>query len=531
MRFISLWRRERSPDSATVPAWLQMGLLATGLVALSFALQGRIDLNLADEGFLWYGTWRTALGEVPLRDFQSYDPGRYLWGAFWFHVFGNDGILALRVSNALFQSLGVTCGLLVLRRLTRSPWLLTGGGIVLLFWMFPRHKLFESSLALAAVYIAVLLIETPSLRQYFISGLFVGFAGFLGRQHGFYTAVSFFLLISFIWLKFDRQRLRQRGLLWAGGILLGYSPMGIMLVTIPGLWSRFWQSLLFLVRIRNTNLPLPVPTPWSVPVATLDWLTASHQISVGLGFMLLPVFNGAALIYLLWQKPKRLQTQSVLIAATFLSLTYSHYAFSRADLGHLAQGIHPMLLGLMGVVGYSLRHGWRLWGYGLAWGLTGVTMLGMGLVSPNVIKLRAPAGFYVEQTVRGDRLHLPQPTAQFIDTIEQFHTRHVSPDEGILLAPHIPTLYPILERRSPIWEIYLLFPETQGRQQQIVEQLREQSVNWVILGDIALDGRQELRFRNTHPLVWQEFSEQFEPLQSADLPENYQTLNRIPTIP
>ncbi len=505
-----------------------MGLLASLLVGLWFAFQGRIDLNLADEGFLWYGAWRTSLGEIPLRDFQSYDPGRYLWSAFWFHLFDNDGILALRVSNALFQTIGLTCGLLVLRRLTRSPWLLTGGGIVLLLWMFPRHKLFESSIALAAVYVAVLLVETPSLRQHFISGLFVGLAAFLGRQHGFYTAVSGILLISFIWLKLDRQHLLQKWLLWGGGILVGYSPMLIMLIAIPGLWNRFWQSLIFLIRIRNTNLPLPIPTPWSVPVDAMDWLTASHHISVGFGFMLLPLFNGAALVYLLWQKPGRLQTQTVLIAATFLSLTYIHYAFSRADLPHLAQGIDPMLLGVMAVVVYSLRAGWRVWGYGLALGLVGLTVLGIGFVSPGLSKLRAPADFYIEKTIRGDRLQIPQSTAQFISAIQEFYDQNVPSDEGILLAPHIPTLYPILERRSPIWDIYLLFPETQERQQQIITQLRQQQINWVILGDIALDGRQELRFQNTHPLVWREFAEQFEMVQSTNLPENYQILHRTP---
>ena len=511
-----------------LPPWLQMGLLAIVLVGLSFAIQGRIGLNLADEGFLWYGTWRTALGEVPLRDFQSYDPGRYLWGAFWFHIFGNDGILALRVSNALFQIVGVTFGLLVLRRLTRSPWLLTGGGIVLLLWMFPRHKLFESSIALAAVYVAVLLVENPSLRQYFISGLFVGFAAFFGRKHGFYTTVSFLLLIGFIWLKLDRQRLLQRLLFWVGGIIVGYSPMLIMLATIPGLWNHFWQSVMFLVRIRNTNLPLPVPTPWSVPVGNLDWLTASNQISVSLGFLLLPLFNGTALVYLLWQKPEQLRNKTVLVAATFLSLTYIHYAFSRADLAHLAQGIDPMLVGIMAFVGYCRTAGRWVWSYVLVLGLIGLTALGIGFASPYISKLRAPDGFYVERIIRCDRLQLPQPIAQFIDTVQQFHDHNVSPNEGILLAPHIPTLYPILERRSPIWDIYLLFPETQERQQQIIEQLRQQQVNWVILGDIALDGRQELRFQNTHTLVWKEFAEQFEPIEPTNLPENYQILHRNP---
>jgi len=54
---------------------IRTALLAFSLVAALFLLQGKILINLADEGFLWYGTLRTACGELPLRDFQSYYPG------------------------------------------------------------------------------------------------------------------------------------------------------------------------------------------------------------------------------------------------------------------------------------------------------------------------------------------------------------------------------------------------------------------------------------------------------------------------
>ena len=81
-------------------------ILAGVLVLLVFILQGNVGFNLADEGFLWYGTVRTALGEIPVRDFQSYDPARYYWGALWFKLLHNDGIMALRVSQTVFQFVG-----------------------------------------------------------------------------------------------------------------------------------------------------------------------------------------------------------------------------------------------------------------------------------------------------------------------------------------------------------------------------------------------------------------------------------------
>ena len=65
----------------------------------------------------------------------------------------------------------------------------------------------------------------------------------------------------------------------------------------------------------------------------------------------------------------------------------------------------------------------------------------------------------------------------------------------------------------------------------MIATLKAGNVNWVILGDIALDGREDLRFKNTHRIVWQHFNSEFEPVDASGLPGNYQLLHRRQDFP
>ena len=75
-------------------------MIVSGFLAL-FYWQSHQGFSLWDEGYLWYGAQRVMVGEVPMRDFQAYDIGRYYWSAAFMSLWGDNGIVGLRLASTL----------------------------------------------------------------------------------------------------------------------------------------------------------------------------------------------------------------------------------------------------------------------------------------------------------------------------------------------------------------------------------------------------------------------------------------------
>jgi hypothetical protein len=72
----------------------------------------------------------------------------------------------------------------------------------------------------------------------------------------------------------------------------------------------------------------------------------------------------------------------------------------------------------------------------------------------------------------------------------------------------------------------MLWPEEQGRQRKMIEDLKDNNVNWALIADNALDGREELRFRNTHKDVWDYLMAEFEIVEHQGLPPRHLLMQR-----
>lgn len=486
------------------PIRSRTNLLILFLVAVSTAatylLHGTKGYDFWDEGFLWYGAQRVLAGEVPIRDFMAYDPGRYYWSAAILKLLGTDGLPALRAAGALFQAIGVFIGLryLTAEAPKSQPAFLALAAVTLTAWMFPWFKVFDTVSSIALVAALTLMIRQPSPRNFFALGIVVGFAAVLGKNHGVYGLAGSLGAMVFLAIRRDRSFDFARSIAcWAIGVAVGFLPIALMGLLIPGFAAAFLQSIVFLFELKATNLAVPVPWPWVIEVdANLPPVDAAAAIAQSWFFVAILAFGILGLFYSFIQRARNKPVSPGLVAASLLALPYAQYSLSRADLVHLAQGVFPALLGCFGLLAH--RHvSVRLFAGAVLCGASVLTLLPAD-AAWRCYQLQD----CVKSNVGGSVMTVTPGTAREIAMIHALGDA-AGPNENILVTPYSPGAYALLHRRSPIWENYALFARGRAFEQAEIDRIRAAAPLFVLINNAALDDREEQRFRNTHPLTYQ----------------------------
>lgn len=507
-------------DTQKAPSFLLPAFaLSTFIVVLSFAWQGHKGFNLWDEGFLWYGVQRVLAGEIPILDFMAYDPGRYYWSATLLRVAGDAGsLMGVRASVALFQALGLCVGTLLIASATPRHqrgkfcyWLVAC--VTLAVWMFPRHKLFDISLSMLLMGALAALATAPTRRRFFLAGLMVGLAATFGRNHGVYGAVGSLCLMAWLRIGPAAPVGALRGLAcWAAGVFAGFLPIVFMALWIPGYGVAFLDTILLLFELKGTNLPLPVPWPWTVDFQTLPLEQSVRGVLIGLFFVALLVFGVAAIAAVCLRRAQQRPVPPALAACAFLALPYAHYAFSRADVGHLALGIHPLLIGCFTLLA-SARPILR-WPSSLA--LCAASFWVMSVFHPGW-QCRVE-GACVGVEISGDTVQMTPSVAAEVRLLRELAGRFAPNGQSFLVAPFWPGAYSLLERKAPLWEIYSIVPRRVAFERKEVARLAAAAPAFAMIIDFPLDGRDELRYRNTHPLLNQYVADNFHRVEYANDP-------------
>jgi hypothetical protein len=224
-----------------------------------------------------------------------------------------------------------------------------------------------------------------------------------------------------------------------------------------------------------------------------------------------------------------LRKRTVLLAGLAVGGLYIHYVFSRADLEHLVVAMPVLLITMAGfpkdLGGVWIRRGHRA----LLIAFAALTLFSAGVESPFYWKAAARAGEVVEYDVGGSDLWIKAASARLLETVERIGVEMIPDQEGILIAPYWPALYVLLERDSPLREIYFLYPLSTERQRQISQELLEKRVNWVLLGNVPLREGASSPFQRTHPLLWKHFRTDFVVVKVAGLQRNFTLLKRRST--
>jgi hypothetical protein len=475
------------------------------------ALRVRFGLNLADEGFLWYGAQRTLAGEVPLRDFMAYDPGRYQWTALWMWVVGDDGIVVTRWAVTLFEALAVGVSAVAIWRETRDlalTWFaMTSAVLLMQVW----HARYEPSAALLQLVILSAFVVRPRGAAFFAGGLQVGLGAWLGRNLGLYGLIGLLALLALMQVM-HRGFLswRRLALLAAGGVA-GFLPLVATCLLAPGFGDAFWQSLVRHVELGTTNIRLPVPWPWLLQAGD-PWSVQLGKIVRGTLFLLAPLLGTGVVVFGLLRRPRLLRDHPLFTSAAVLSLPYAHYIYSRADPEHLQRGGMPLVLALalLPVARGALR---------VAAPAATLVVVGLSLIS------RGGGGGIPEPdreiVVGSDRLRVTAEIARTVEGARSLVERFVAPGETVFIAPFDVTLYPALGLRAPHWEIYPILPASASLQRAELARLDAARARLAIISLGGTDGQQELSFVATHALIANHLQATFVPVSQHLLPERF----------
>ena len=470
-----------------------------------FFIRKNTVLSISDEGYFWYGAQRTFEGDVPLRDFQSYAPARYYWSAAWFHLAGS-GIFSLRFSETLFQIFALFLALLAAQRMRPHFGQTAGIGALLCLWMYPDYKYFDCAMPLIAVYVGFRLWENPTPSICGFTGVFVGLSSLMGFNHGLYLGLSFSVIFWVVCRRWGGWKARVGPCL--AGFLIGCFPYLVMCLGVKGFGRAFFTTLGGFLK-TGAYLSVPIPWPWSFPILQApNPFTTSHFL-IGFLYVLIPPAYAFWLFKRFTRKAQDPLFETYSWICAVIGIPYLHYLFGRADIYHLAVGVSPFWMG--GFMAASKRKSavGMVLIFGIAYSFFSIGALsdlkgGLEPVSDSVLKY--PLG--------RDSVFLNRSTVGIIEGLKKAISQR-EPHQSVLFYPHLPGLYCVFGEKSPVWEVYPVFPPTPEQERELVAEVEKNNVRWCLIDTEGLDGRSDLSFGNSHRVLGAYLSQQYRMIPPA----------------
>lgn len=492
------------------------GLLLIAVVTTAaLRLPGiRFGLNTADEGYLLYGTRELLKRKVPIRDYRAYDPGRYFWCAVWMKRLGSTFFVQRLAMSAVITITLWLVGSLIFA--VADSWLFAW--LVMLIahiWIRPYFKSFEILFSITAVCMGYLELSEPNSLVLTASGINAGMAFFWGLNLGLYVGLA--TIVSWIISLFINQ-MSFFSSLWAiafGG-LLGISPLIFLALRHRGFLSAYGREKVLTVFQRgSTNLTLEYPWFWTSP-RNLQAVEETKRPFLKAVFTLVPFLYIAGIVVSINVRTTSPNTANLLLSSSIVGIAYLHHLFSRSDLSHLCQSIHPfivMLAGMVLPVGFSLS-------------LIFMAMLLAVSIWAVENELNVYARYLMKKfkitrfEAEGEHFFLPATQASLLKTLRMIINKYSDRGDSVFFAPVMPGYYPLFNRKSAVYDVYCVYPQSAQKQNQMIADIQKYGIRLAVVLDVELDHRKELRFQNTHPSVWRFLQEHFYVLPALGLPED-----------
>jgi hypothetical protein len=205
------------------------------------------------------------------------------------------------------------------------------------------------------------------------------------------------------------------------------------------------------------------------------------------------------------------KTGYILLVCAAIGVPYLHYAFSRADIVHLAVAVSPFWIGFFA---QKPSKRWRrtLIGFGVLF-----TFLSIGVKSSLVWILTHPKSNLTECRVGADVIYVDAFTARVIGNVEELFGTLIQ-GQRMLAFPHLPTLYPVLGLETPIWGLYSVFPPAEREQKAWIGEMEKNKIQWALIDNWMIDNREDLSFSNSQPVFMEYFKNNFKLVRSPLLP-------------
>ncbi|MCX6015165.1 MAG: hypothetical protein NT020_06195 [Chloroflexales bacterium] len=440
-----IWRYSATQPPTGYWQAVQLCMMAAIITTVRFAFQGSVGLMLEDEGFLWYGSQRMVAGALPMRDFFGYDLPRYIWNALVMIIIGSKGIYALRLAIALCEwvTLTIVCVLFSPFQVRWRSGVVLLGIVTVLLWLYPRYKIYDHFVIWLMLLVFWWWIVNPTTRRTFWAGIVVGVAAMIGRNHGVYAVCAGSLLMGYVWWSPMRwtQRLRL-ALIWGVGIVVGFTPMILMMVAVPSFGQGYLEGLRILFGLGKTNLPLPIPWPWRQ--------TNVSTALIGVWFVVPAVTYVVTLGVVCWRRWHNSPISEGVLVAAVVGLVYLQVGYSRADMPHLAQGIAPFIALVVLLKVYIPQR------------LQFVLMLVLcsGSVSVNwnsaLQSTWLSSSTNRQEVTATTQLTVQNAVANQLALIAAIHQKYDPTNESFVVTPYLPGVYALWERliiknNSSLW--------------------------------------------------------------------------------